>query len=123
VDEVRLTLPDEPRFYPVAHLVLGGVGSRVDLSVDALDDLRLALDSLLEWSSRGGELTVRLRVEEDFLLTEVGPFEGDELERELAEDRAAELGLRRILDTVVDGVRVRDGDRGAWVVLEKRLAS
>jgi hypothetical protein len=123
MDEVRLTLPDEPRFYPVAHLVLGGLGSRVDLTVDGLDDLRVALDSLLGHGQRGGEVTVRLRVNDRTLITEVGPFDREVLGRELADERAGDLGLRRILDTVVDGVDVRDGDAGAWVVLEKRLDS
>jgi hypothetical protein len=122
MDEVQLTLPEDPRFHPVAHLVLGGVGSRVDLTVDGLDDLRLALDSLLQWAAAGGEVNVRIRVEEHTLVTEVGPFPSGALQRELADDRQDSLGLRRILDTVADAVHVRDGEAGSWVLLEKRLA-
>jgi hypothetical protein len=122
MDEVLLTLPDDPRFYPVAHLVLGGVGSRVDLTVDGLDDLRLALDSLLDHGSRSGDVTVMLRVEATTLVAEVGPFDSEALERELADDRPGDLGLRRILDTVVDGVDVDDRETGRWIVLEKRLS-
>jgi hypothetical protein len=123
MDEIRLTLPDEPRFYPVAHLVLGGLGSRLQLTVDGLDDLRLAVDSLLERARRGSEVTIAIRIENETLFTDVGPFEPLTLERELAAaERSGVIGLRRILDTVVDDVVVRVADGGAWVTLEKRLA-
>jgi hypothetical protein len=122
MDEIRLTLPDEPRFYPVAHLVLGGLGSRLQLTVDSLDDLRLAVDSLLERARRGSEVTIAVRLGRETLFTEVGPLDAAVLDRELADERAGELGLRRILDTVVDDVDVCDRDGGAWVTLEKRLA-
>jgi antitoxin (DNA-binding transcriptional repressor) of toxin-antitoxin stability system len=122
VDEIRLTLPGEPSFYPVVHLVLGGLGSRLELTVDGLDDLRLALDSLLERARRGSDVTIAVRLERDSLFAEVGPFEAGALEPELGEARAGELGLRRIFDTVVDGVDVRDSDGDVWVTLEKRLA-
>lgn len=121
MDEIRLTLPDDPRLHPVAHLVLAGIGSRLDLTVDGLDDLRLGLDSLLARTRRGAEVTISVRTDGERLLTEVGPLEARILERELAAERAAGLSLGRILDTVVDGVHVRDGDGGAWVTLEKRV--
>ena len=122
MDEIRLTIPDEPRFYPVAHLVLGGLGSRLSITVDGLDDLRLAVDSLLDRAEGGSEVTLTVRVEDERLVTIIGPFEASALERELAAERAGEMGLRRILDTVVDDMRVTNGDAGAWVTLEKRLA-
>lgn len=122
MDEVRLTLPDEPRFYPVAHLVLGGLGSRLDLTIDGLDDLRLALDSVLERAPRGDEVTIAVRIEEESLVTEVGPFDPDSVQQELAPEPAGKLGLRRILDAVVDEVGLSQRDGGAWIVLEKRLA-
>ena len=121
MDEIRLTLPQEPRFYPVAHLVLGGVGSRVELTVDGLDDLRLALDNLLERGWSGGEVTIAVRLDNGMLVTEVGPFDG-ELRGEFGDDRARELGLRRILDALMDRVSVGDRDDGVWVTLEKRIA-
>jgi hypothetical protein len=119
VDEIRLTIPDDPAFYPVAHLVLGGIGSR--LTVDGLDDLRVAVDSLLDRAAGAGEVTLTVRVEDDRLIAVLGPFDAAALERALADDRAGELGLRRILDTVVDSARVTNGDGAAWVALEKRL--
>jgi antitoxin (DNA-binding transcriptional repressor) of toxin-antitoxin stability system len=121
VDEIRLTLPREPRFYPVAHLVLGGIGSRLELTVDGLDDLRLALDNLLERARSGGEVTIAVRLDGGTLITKIGPFDG-ELRGEFGDERASELGLGRILDALTDGVTVRDQDDGVWVTLEKRVA-
>jgi len=123
VDQIRLTIPGESRFYPVAHLVLGGLGSRLSLTVDGLDDLRLAVDSLLDRVGGGSDVTLTVRVEEERLVTVIGPLDPAGLERELAADRASEMGLRRILDTVLDGTRVTNGDGGAWVTLEKRLTA
>lgn len=121
MEEVRLTLPIEPRFYPVAHLVVGGLGSRLDLTVDGLEDLQLALDSLLQRGRDGTDVTIAMRLENGSLVTDMGPFPADALQRELADDRAGDLGLRRILDTVMDGVEIREGDGGTWVTLRKRL--
>ena len=120
MDEIRLTLPREPRFYPVAHLVLGGLGSRLQLTVDGLDDLRLALDSLLEGARRGGDVTIAVRLDGDTLVTDVGPFDGG-LRQEFTDEPSGSLGLRRILDTLVDRVAVTDRDGGVWVTLEKNL--
>jgi hypothetical protein len=120
MDEIRLTLPREPRFYPVAHLVLGGLGSRLELTVDGLDDLRLALDTLLEETHRGGDVTISVRLDGDTLVTDVGPFDGA-LHREFTDEPAAALGLRRILDALVDRVALTDRDGGVWVTLEKHL--
>ena len=47
-DEVTLTLPREPEFQRVAHLVLGGLAVRLNLTIENLEDMQIALDSLLE---------------------------------------------------------------------------
>ena len=41
-------MPRERPYYGVAHLVLGGVASRLDLTVEHLEELELALDGLLD---------------------------------------------------------------------------
>src|SRR5207247_419368 len=57
-DEIVLSLPRDPRFYDIAHLVLGGLGARADLTLDHLDDLHLALDGLLPRDGDDREVTV-----------------------------------------------------------------
>ena len=54
-DEIVLTLPRERRFYDVAHLVVSGLGARLNLTMDNLADLQLALDGLLPRRETGGE--------------------------------------------------------------------
>lgn len=117
-DEITLTVPRERQFYAVAHLVLGGLAGRLNLTLESLEDLQVALAGLLERADTG-EVTVRMRVMERELEAELGPFDGADLRNELERDPGEELGLRRILDAVVDDVRVEARDDGAWVVLRK----
>jgi hypothetical protein len=109
-DEVTLTLPREPEFQRVAHLVLGGLAVRLNLTIENLEDMQIALDSLLEREDpdRRNAITVRMRPTDSALVTVVGPF-GRELLDEIDRDAGNELGLRRVLESTVDEVEV-DGD-------------
>lgn len=100
--------------------MLGGVATRLNLTVDHLDDLRLALDGLLDLPEREGPVTVALRVVGDTLEASVGPFEVD-LRGELEDGTSGEVSLRRLLDTVVDRVRLTTRDGGDWVELTKTV--
>jgi len=117
-DEITLTIPRRPEFRRVASFVLGGLAARLNLTIESLEDIQLALDALLARAEGpDGEVTVRLIVRDDALVTRVGPLETgllDELERE-ADER---LGVRRVLDSTVDDVLV-DGD---WCVLTKAVS-
>ncbi len=119
MDEIRLRLPGNARYLPVAHLVLGGLGSRLDLTVEGLEDLKLAIDSLVDRTREGDDVTIAVRLENGTLRTEVGPFDDDVLRAQLAEQPG--VGLRRILDAVVDGVEVWSDDASAWVTLSKTI--
>jgi anti-sigma regulatory factor (Ser/Thr protein kinase) len=121
-DEIILTVPRERQFYAVAHLVLGGLAVRLNLTLESLEDLQVALDGLLEREDAPGEVTMRVRVTDGGLETELGPFDGVGLRSELERRPGEELGLRRILDTVVDEVRVDAREDGTWVVLRKALS-
>jgi hypothetical protein len=121
-DAITLTLPRESEFQGVAHLVLSGLASRLDLTLEDLEDLQLAFGALLDPATRATsgdeELTVRLTVHDDMLEALVGPLDRrllDALER----DSGAELGLRRVLESTLDDVHV-DGDT---VRLTKRRTS
>jgi hypothetical protein len=120
-DEIILTVPRERRFYPVAHLVLGGLAVRLNLTLENLEDLQVALAGLLERADTSHEVTVRMRVLERQLEAELGPFDGAGLHDDLDRDPGEELSLRRILDTVVDDVRIETRADGAWVVLQKEF--
>jgi len=96
VDEICLTLPADDAFHGVAHLVLGGLAVRLDLTFEYLEDLELALDALLDRPSAGDELTVRVLVADGELRTIVGPFTSLRAEYEDV-GGAEDLNLHRIL--------------------------
>ncbi|HEX7255856.1 MAG TPA: hypothetical protein VF236_08005 [Gaiellaceae bacterium] len=121
-DEIRLTMPRERPFYGVAHLVLGGVAARLELTVEHLEELELALDGLLDRRDGAEEVTLNLRPVDGGLVAELGPF-GSQLRLELGGEPGDSLSLRRLLDAVVDGYELREGDDGTWIELRKRTGS
>jgi hypothetical protein len=115
-DEITLTLPQEREFHRVAHLVLGGLAVRLELTIEMLEDLQLALSAILDRAKGDGEVTVSMSLHDGMLETSVGPVD---LSDELAGDAGDQtLSLRRILWTVVDDVQV-EGDH---VRLVKRVS-
>jgi hypothetical protein len=120
-DQITLTMPRERPFFGVARLVLGGLAIRLDVTVENLGDLELALDGLLDRRDGAEQITVAIGVEGNELRARIGPFRGDALRAELEGDRDERLSLRRLLDAVVDRYEVTDGDGGAWVDMGKRL--
>ena len=118
-DEIILTIPREEPFHEVAHLVLGGVAARLDLTFESIDDLETALDAVLERASADGDVTVQLRLADGAIVTRVGPFAADRLRAELERDAPDDVTLRRVLDTVVDRYEL---DADGWLELTKGLA-
>jgi len=118
-DVVTLQLPRNRELFGVAHLVLGGLAARLELTVDVLDDMSTALDELLERREHPGDVTVSLHLEDGELRTLVGPF-GARVADELRSE-GPELGLRRVLTAVVDGVDVQERDGEQWIELRKAL--
>jgi anti-sigma regulatory factor (Ser/Thr protein kinase) len=120
-DQITLTMPRERPYFGVARLVLGGLAARLDVTVESLEDLELALDGLLERGDPASEITVELEVDDDELHARVGPFGDQSVRKELEGDPGETLSLRRLLDAVVDSYEVTDGDGGTWVELQKRF--
>jgi hypothetical protein len=116
-DMITLTIPREEPFHEVAHLVLGGVAARLNLTFESIDDLETALEAVLERASEDGEVTVELRLDDRAIVTRVGPFAAEALREELDRDDDS-VGLRRILDTVLDGYEL-DGE--GWLLLTKNV--
>jgi hypothetical protein len=122
-DRIVLTIPRQEGYEQVAQLVLGGAAARQNVTFESLDDLEVAIAAVLERDGRDGPLTVELVVGDGTIRAAVGPF-GADLERELERDEGeGGVGLRRVLDTVVDGYRVDERDDGRWLELEKRVGS
>jgi hypothetical protein len=111
MDTISLTIPAERRYLGVVNLVLGGLGSRLDLSFERVDDLQLAVDSVLAQGdpSSAGTLTVEVDVEEGRLVVRVGP---------LVDGGASDDGLKRILATLVSSAWPLDREGREWIQLE-----
>lgn len=119
-DEITLTMPRERPFFGVAHLVLGGLAVRLDLSVEQLEDLKVALDELLGQHESQRDVTLTVRVDDREIEAVVGPFD-ESLKTELDRD-AGVVGLRRVLETVMDRVEVTDRAGEPWVALTKAVS-
>ena len=116
-DEITLTIPREADFHRVAHLVLGGLAVRLDLTIENLEDIQLALDAILDRADDDGDdVTVRMALGNGELQTIVGPL-GAQLLDEIEKEHAGELDLRRVLESTVDDVHV-DGE---FVRLTKKV--
>jgi hypothetical protein len=116
METITLTIPAERRFLGVVNLVLGGLGSRLDLSFERVDDLQLAVDSVLAHGdpSPSGTLAVEVDVEHGRLLVRVGP---------LVDGGASDEGLRRVLGTLVSSAWPLDREGREWIQLELQRPS
>lgn len=118
-DEITLSLPRAPEFHRVAHLVLGGLAVRLNLTIENLEDLELALDAILARTDpTAGDITVRMTPRDGELETVIGPLTAQVLDEVEREGDDGGLGLRRVLESTVDDIHVD----GAWVRLTKRVA-
>ena len=118
-DLITLTLPRERDFFRVAHLVVGGLAVRLDLTFENLEDLQVALATVLRESQ--GEVTVKVRVEPDQIEASIGPFGAGDHELDLNREVEEGVPLHRVLETVCDSVEVVDGEGGRWVILKKNV--
>jgi anti-sigma regulatory factor (Ser/Thr protein kinase) len=118
-DEITLTLPAQEDFRHVAHLVIGGIAARRELTYEDLEDLQVAFDAVLGCREDDDDVVVSLRVDDDQLHASIGPFTPDAVA--LLDQDTGGLPLRRVLDTVCDSVEVNARDGGSWVDLSKQV--
>jgi hypothetical protein len=119
-DDITLTIPHERALYSVAYLVLGGLGIRLNLTIEHLEDLQLALEAVLERVRDGGDVTIAMRLDEGEMQTRIGPMH-DGVRAELAAEESDDVGLRRILAALVDRVEVESDEQGDWVKMTKAV--
>jgi hypothetical protein len=105
-DEIRLVIPAEEDFRPIAHLVTGGVAMRLDVTYADLEDLQVGIEALL--------------ADDGVLHASLGPFAPETVHEE---DADGGLDLRRVLETVCDTHEIEERADGAWVELTKRVAT
>lgn len=116
---VTISIPREAGFATVAGLVVGGIAARHEMTIDVLDDLQLALDTLLEHEEADeGEISLVVQVDGESIEAAVGPV-GPDVVSALEQDDDHGIGLRRLLRSTVDDVSVAERDGGHWVELRK----
>ncbi len=121
-ETVQLELPAGRDWNAVTRMVLGGIGDRLDLGFDEIDDLQLAVERLLAEASAQGSVKLSVELSEGRVRARVGPLAESAVAEALQgpEPAPGELGLRRILATVVDSYGVEAaGEEGLYVRIEK----
>lgn len=88
--------------------MLGGVAARLDVPVDRVEELGLALDSLSRAPVADKRLHLQVDVVGDRLCLTVGPFAADPL---------ADPAIRRVVAPLVDEVDSRATSEGHQAVL------
>ena len=106
-DRIVLRMPTETRFRSVATLVLGGIGSRLELPYERTDDLQLAVLSALD-ASEDAIVTLEVDADEGGLRLALGPVRGGSSEDD---------GLIRVLSHLVDDVDHESRDGSEWLTL------
>jgi hypothetical protein len=106
-DTILLTFPSKASFRGVPSLVLGGVGSRLDLPFERMDDLQLAVLSMLD-ASAGEDTSVEIEAHDDRVAVSVGP---------LRADADADKGLDLVLRRLTDGVDTDRRGEDVWLTV------
>jgi len=122
MEEFTIQIPRERLYSAVADLVVGGIAARHDVTLDVLDDLQLALGSLLEHDGADErEIEIVLRVAGDTIEATVGPL-GSATAAALEEEAGDGLDLRRLLTATMDSVKLKEREGGSFVELRKGYA-
>ena len=120
---IELRIPNERPFHGVARLVVGGLAARHNLSYEALEDLQLALATILESDgyAAAGEIRVEVEVTDEAITMAIGPLNGDTVRADLQQSSEGDLELGRLLGTLVEDATVDAREDGDWLRLSKRV--
>jgi hypothetical protein len=105
--EVDLELP-AASYGAAGRLVLAGMASRLGMTVDRIDELQLAVDTILRRSVVDDTFSIRMRPDTHALDVRVGPLSLDERERDDLED---------VLSALADEVTTHETEDDVWVDL------
>jgi hypothetical protein len=107
-DRVLVELPATAGYRGVARLVLAGLSSRLELPLDRVEDLLLALESLIAQELADDVATMEAEASPHAVRARVGPFAGSQME---------DAAVARVLRPLVDDVSEERRPGGFWVEL------
>ena len=122
-DKISLEVPATLSALSTVRMVLGGLGARLDFSLEDLDDLFLATDRLLEAALDAEDLeklTVVVTMSEGSLRVAAGEFRTDELRAQVAVTPGGCIDLCTLLQRLVDTVSLEEDTDSFTVVMVKR---
>ena len=107
-DRATVEFPSTPGFRSVGRLVLGGIAARFELPIDRVDDLLLAVESLLLQEPVGDTIRLEAEATASGLLVRLATFRAGQLD---------DPSLRRVLSPLVDTVDEHPSVGGASIEL------
>ncbi|NLE23558.1 MAG: hypothetical protein GX624_12385 [Actinobacteria bacterium] len=126
-ERITLEVPATLSALSTVHMVLGGLGARLDFSLEDLDDLYLATDRLLVTALDTEDLEslcVRCVVDGSTLRVVAGLFRSPALRGQVVETPGGCIDLCTMLQRLVDDVVVEeDGERYSVVIVKNRTES
>ncbi|NLO73328.1 MAG: anti-sigma B factor RsbW [candidate division WS1 bacterium] len=132
LEVVQLTIPPHPRYLSLARLLVGGLGAQSKLTVEDLDDMKVAVSEAITNAidhayepDAPGEIIIRYRPSEGQLVVEVedsgSGFDPDKLDTSPpVPDLEGGLGLYLVRE-LADQVKVESAPgSGTKVIITKR---
>ena len=108
-DSIVVEFPATEGYRSVGRLVLGGLASRFELPVDRVEDMLLAIESLLLNGVAGDTVTLAVDAGEEGLRVRVGP---------LANEGVADPAVARVVDRLVDAANEVPAERDGGTYAE-----
>jgi len=124
-ERITLEVPATVNALSTIRTVLGGLGARLDFSLDDLEDIYLATGELFRTALQDDSLdrlSVEVEVADGELRLAAGAFSSPELRSEVTVHEESCLDLCMLLRSTVDEVDVEDTGASYRVVLVKRRA-
>lgn len=112
MDEVRLTVPAAPGFIHLLRAVVSSVGARQNLSLDAIDDLQIAVDeaaSFLLALPDAEQITLRVGLDGSHIVARIAVVSESEWPPPRVEDGLAWKVMAGLTDEA--GFEIDDGQR------------
>ncbi len=122
-ERIDLEVPATRDALSTVRMVLGGLGARLDFSLDDLEDLYLATGEMLRTALDADaldRLSVKVLIDDGVLRFTAGTFRSAKLRADVSTHAEDCLDLCMLLRTTVDDVLIEDEGGAYRVVLVKR---